>query len=186
MDKRRSGDAAELLATAYLLEQGYEVFINASATGPVDLICMSTTGEIRKFDIKRANQHPSGIIYVNKQLSDKAAFDSLGVEYMFVFISTDFTSVISTDEAEFYQKLKAAGHKCRDLTKKVVSMREYEIKRPDGDLSIALGVKELASFTGFTNSQLTSLLAGKVVNGYEVVSRRQVTVTLDYAKPEPI
>lgn len=38
MDTGRKGDYAEFFAVVWLWEQGYEVFLNAGHTGPVDMI----------------------------------------------------------------------------------------------------------------------------------------------------
>tara|TARA_R110002051_G_C8624627_1_gene483886 strand:- start:32 stop:991 length:960 start_codon:yes stop_codon:yes gene_type:complete len=50
---RRIGDITEHKAEVWLLEQGYEVFRNISATGPADLVIFdSKTGEHVKIDVK--------------------------------------------------------------------------------------------------------------------------------------
>jgi len=47
------GAKHELLAAAWLLEQGYQVFRNVSPAGPVDLVAFDTeTGEIVLIDVK--------------------------------------------------------------------------------------------------------------------------------------
>ena len=47
------GDITEHKAEVWLLEQGYEVFRNISATGPADIVIFdSETGEHTKIDIK--------------------------------------------------------------------------------------------------------------------------------------
>ena len=48
----RLGDVTETLATAWLMEQGFEVFKNAGCTGPVDLIAMDRDGKIILIDVK--------------------------------------------------------------------------------------------------------------------------------------
>lgn len=54
---RRMGDITEHKAEVWLLEQGYEVFRNISATGPADIVVFdSETGEHTKIDIK-SNEH---------------------------------------------------------------------------------------------------------------------------------
>lgn len=53
MNRNHLGAASELIAAAYLLQQGYEVFRNVSPTGPADLVIWSReTGEMTKVDVK--------------------------------------------------------------------------------------------------------------------------------------
>lgn len=67
-DKHR-GAHAEIMAVAWLLEQGYDVFRNVSQHGEVDLI--ATRGdEIRLFDVKRSYRGgcgKPGIEYMSMQ-----------------------------------------------------------------------------------------------------------------------
>ena len=51
MDRKHRGAASQLTAMAWLLEQGYEVFPNCSAHGPVDIIGRKD-GFISLFDVK--------------------------------------------------------------------------------------------------------------------------------------
>ena len=51
MDKKHFGSRNELIACAWLLEQGYEVFRNVSAHGLVDIIAMKD-GKTYHFDVK--------------------------------------------------------------------------------------------------------------------------------------
>jgi hypothetical protein len=47
------GAVSEMLAAAYLLRRGYEVFRNVSSSGPIDLVAIHrVTGETRLFDVK--------------------------------------------------------------------------------------------------------------------------------------
>ena len=48
------GTKNELIAAAWLISQGYEVFRNLSPVGPVDLIAMQKDGKIIKIDVKTA------------------------------------------------------------------------------------------------------------------------------------
>ncbi len=53
MDVKHKGAWAETLAKAYLLQQGFEVFGNASSHGPVDFVAMDPdTGAIALYDVK--------------------------------------------------------------------------------------------------------------------------------------
>ena len=53
MDKKHKGAASELIATAWLLKQGYEVFRNVSQHGKIDLIAIHPeTDEIKSIDVK--------------------------------------------------------------------------------------------------------------------------------------
>jgi len=49
---RRKGDINELKATIWLLEQGYEVYPNAGATGITDLVCEDKEGILYKVQVK--------------------------------------------------------------------------------------------------------------------------------------
>jgi Holliday junction resolvase-like predicted endonuclease len=49
---RRDGDRVELLAAAWLLGKGYEVFMNVSANGPADLVIWDQEGAIVLVDVK--------------------------------------------------------------------------------------------------------------------------------------
>ena len=48
----KKGDWSELLACAWLIEQGYEVFRNVSSVGAVDLVALPPVGEAVKIDVK--------------------------------------------------------------------------------------------------------------------------------------
>lgn len=51
MSKSRKGDFAEYYAVTWLWDNGYEVFLNAGCTGPVDLIA-TKDGEVILVDVK--------------------------------------------------------------------------------------------------------------------------------------
>lgn len=57
MDKKNTGKLGrycEMVATLWLLRQGYEVFDNVSPNGPIDLIAVHpSTGEVIKIDVKK-------------------------------------------------------------------------------------------------------------------------------------
>ncbi len=50
-DMSRVGDIAELRACVWLSEEGYEVFRNISASGPVDIVAVKD-GEVLLIDVK--------------------------------------------------------------------------------------------------------------------------------------
>ncbi len=53
MDKKHKGATSELIATTWLLKQGYEVFRNVSPHGKIDIIAIHPdTGEILYIDVK--------------------------------------------------------------------------------------------------------------------------------------
>ena len=54
MNKKHKGAVAELKATAWLLQQGYEVFRNVSPYGPYDIIAIKDD-IIEKIDVKTAS-----------------------------------------------------------------------------------------------------------------------------------
>lgn len=51
MNRGRKGDFAEFYAVTWLWDQGYEVFLNAGCTGPVDLIA-TKDGKATLVDVK--------------------------------------------------------------------------------------------------------------------------------------
>ncbi len=55
MDKKHLGAKNELVATVWLLENGYEVFRNVSQHGMVDLVAMKA-GDITLLDVKKLNR----------------------------------------------------------------------------------------------------------------------------------
>lgn len=46
------GDKTEYKAILWLLENNFKVFKNCECTGPIDLIAVSATGEIKLIDVK--------------------------------------------------------------------------------------------------------------------------------------
>lgn len=74
MNKKHLGAFAEIKATAWLLEQGYEVFANVSQHGDVDLIALNPdTLEVELFDVT------TGRYYIRKDGTKglSFAFDKL-------------------------------------------------------------------------------------------------------------
>lgn len=51
-DVNRTGDIAEYYAVTWLWDNGYEVFLNAGCTGPVDMVAMDKEGTIILIDVK--------------------------------------------------------------------------------------------------------------------------------------
>ena len=52
-DSGRKGDIAEQMVILHYMKEGWEVFPNASAKGPIDLVIVHTeTGEVRYIDVK--------------------------------------------------------------------------------------------------------------------------------------
>lgn len=52
MHQKHKGARSELLACAWLLERGYEVFRNISPHGPIDLVAIKDGKDIFYFDVK--------------------------------------------------------------------------------------------------------------------------------------
>lgn len=71
-DSNRIGDIAEHYAITWLWDQGYEVFRNCGATGPVDLVAMDENGSIILYDVKQLyrNIKTGNLTNVGGQLSD--------------------------------------------------------------------------------------------------------------------
>lgn len=74
MDKNKRGAISELLASAYLLEQGYDVYKNIRGHGPVDLITWKFGEAPRYFDVKTVCRlyRSNGDVYyqLSSRLSD--------------------------------------------------------------------------------------------------------------------
>ena len=61
-NRQRRGASSELIACAWLLQQGYEVFRNVSPQGPIDLVAFKN-GKTTFFDVKSTNGYfPSNIL----------------------------------------------------------------------------------------------------------------------------
>ena len=54
MNRKRKGDFAEFYAVTWLWDNGYEVFLNAGCTGPIDMIAFKG-GEATLIDVKTTN-----------------------------------------------------------------------------------------------------------------------------------
>lgn len=75
------GARNELLAAAWLISQGYEVFRNVSPAGPVDIVGMKD-GCISLFDVKSATLRSDGAIQLLKLSQEQK---KLGVKIIGVF-----------------------------------------------------------------------------------------------------
>ena len=51
MNNNRKGDFAEFYAVTWLWDSGYEVFLNAGATGPMDMVAIKD-GDVTLIDVK--------------------------------------------------------------------------------------------------------------------------------------
>ena len=51
----RKGDLAEYYAVTWLWDNGYEVFVNAGCTGPIDMIAYKD-GEVKLIDVKTSSK----------------------------------------------------------------------------------------------------------------------------------
>ena len=80
-NKGRIGDIVELKAQSWLLEQGYEVFRNVSAKGPVDVIILDTDNKIVMVDVKKVVDKQRKVVKVNQpRLTEKQK--QLGVKLL--------------------------------------------------------------------------------------------------------
>ena len=83
--KRHSGAHNELVATVWLLRQGYEVFRNVSMHGAVDLVAIKD-GKVELFDVKKSSYQNDGTITRPKFSQEQKA---LGVRCLCVFDNGD-------------------------------------------------------------------------------------------------
>lgn len=107
-----SGAYNELVATVWLLKQGYDVFRNISAHGPIDLIAVNRiSGETILFDVKACDYSLAGEPRFSK-LSEPQVH--LGVKCLGVFpeglcrINQEIQKIIMSDckqcQKQFEQK----------------------------------------------------------------------------------
>lgn len=68
----RLGGYGELIAAAWLLKQGYEVFRNVCPVGPVDLVAMKD-GKIELFDVKSSYRNKFGQLIHSKLSPEQKA-----------------------------------------------------------------------------------------------------------------
>lgn len=81
IDKKHVGARSEMIACAWLLGQGYEVFRNVSPFGDTDLIAQKNN-EFFRFDVKTTTYSKStGQIYTTKVRKDLI---KLGVRHLYV------------------------------------------------------------------------------------------------------
>ena len=64
-DPNRTGDLAELKASAWLMEQGYRVYRNLGCTGRTDLVIESEDGELTKIQVKSLCPIDNGVTRKN-------------------------------------------------------------------------------------------------------------------------
>lgn len=82
MDKKHSGARNELIACAWLLQQGYEVYRNVSQHGDVDIMA-TKDGEVFRFDVKGAFiVKPGNKFYGTKMEARKI---EMGLKHLYVF-----------------------------------------------------------------------------------------------------
>lgn len=75
MNSKHKGANSELIASVYLLNEGYEVFRNVSAHGPADLVAWNPeTNETLYIDVKTATR------YIRQDGSSNLAYSKSTVE----------------------------------------------------------------------------------------------------------
>lgn len=91
MNKNRTGDLCEVLATGHFLAEGLEVFPNVACTGPADLVVLDPeTGETTLVDVKRATRQERADGSVCYRVSPSPSPDQvrLGVRFLCVVPET--------------------------------------------------------------------------------------------------
>jgi len=84
LNTSKKGDQSELLACAWLLEQGYEVFRNVSSVGPIDIIAVNEDETIL-IDVKTCSLMKDwGEITIGATSMSKAS-KALGVKRLLVY-----------------------------------------------------------------------------------------------------
>ena len=86
MDKKHKGSHSELLAAAWLLAQGYEVFTNVSDHGPMDLMAYNVeTRETILIDVKTMQFDKRGRYSLNSTANQRTELQrALGVKILYV------------------------------------------------------------------------------------------------------
>jgi Holliday junction resolvase-like predicted endonuclease len=96
-DTNKKGDHAELLASAWLLEQGYEVFRNVSSTGPIDIVAIKP-GEILQIDVKTCTARiDHGVKTLGAGMLNKSAKE-YDVKRLFVYAGRVSWSMMELEE----------------------------------------------------------------------------------------
>ena len=174
----RRGDAAELVATAYLLENGYEIFNNASCVGPVDLVAMSPDGSLILVDVKRSTTSLEGINFAQKNRSRRSKdFHNMAeVKILYVFISEKFDIVVDFDEKSFYSKIEEKGFRVPGKNL-FVSGAKYTVQSFDGQVFEVIGKTGLMELCNFTEAEAYKFLYNtKLLNGWTLLERETVRV----------
>lgn len=175
----RRGDVAELVASAYLLEKGYEIFKNTSCVGPVDIVAMSPEGDVTLIDVKRATSSLEGIIFAQKvvAMKSKGISEKLGVKFLYVFISKDFDIVVDFNEDSFYKRIEKKGFRV-PTSSKFVGMTKFKVQSPQGVVSEVVGRENLMNHCGFTTNDLHKFLyKDKTLNGWRLIGKEKIRVT---------
>ncbi|HEY5411108.1 MAG TPA: hypothetical protein VIJ94_10325 [Caulobacteraceae bacterium] len=103
---KHKGAVSELLATAWLLDRGYEVFRNVSQHGPADLVGWRPGEPPELFDVKTVTmvRSPTGRIYANVSAPAVARATALGIHLLY---ADPGTGSVSTDPADLAEQVAA-------------------------------------------------------------------------------
>lgn len=176
-NKSRRGDVAELVATAYLLEKGYEIFSNASCVGPVDIIAMSPDGSLTLIDVKRST-YTDGINFTqkNKSRGSKDFHDRVEVKILYVFVSEKFDVVVDFDEESFYSKVGEKGYLVPSKGL-FVSGAKYTVQSFEREIFEVIGKPNLMELCNFTETEAFKFLYNtKTLNGWTLLGREKIRV----------
>ena len=77
----RDGAQCELIAAAWLVQQGCYVYQPVMSQGPIDLIALAPDGKLHLFDVKKAAQRENGS-YISRKLKPKQK--KMGVRLLYV------------------------------------------------------------------------------------------------------
>ena len=77
----RDGAQCELIAAAWLVQQGCYVYQPVMSQGPIDLIALAPDGKLHLFDVKKAAQRENGS-YISRKLKPKQR--KMGVRLLYV------------------------------------------------------------------------------------------------------
>jgi len=81
----RDGSQAELIAAAWLVEQGCYVYQPVMSQGPIDLIALAPDGQMHLFDVKKASRRENGT-YISRKLKKKQR--EMGIRLLYVDLGT--------------------------------------------------------------------------------------------------
>lgn len=176
VNTNRAGDLSEMHAATALLDSGLEVFRNISCSGPVDIVALDvSTGDVHKYDVKSATvNNDTKVVYLSGAVSDKYAFDNLGVKLLHV-IKLPHGAVVGEDNYALECDLAYHGYTLtKNIDSKALTFTRYTMDK-DCDTYDFLGQEEFRSYCGLSQYVMNKILyKGESVDGWSLIDKRPV------------